>query len=122
MAEVKPLHLASCLEELNKKVNKNDKMKQSNPKMWVVFSHTYTIIAISISQLTLSHSLCSTRLCRIADKVLLKAKDELMGGDQEQAYILYMRFIDMYKIIRSSKDYKKEKAEINQLLPTSKVL
>lgn len=44
-----------------------------------------------------------------------------MGGDQEQAYILYMRFIDMYKIIRSSKDYKKDKTEITQLLPTSKV-
>lgn len=44
-----------------------------------------------------------------------------MGGDEEQAYILYMRFIDIYKIIRSSKDYKKERVEINQLLPTSKV-
>lgn len=51
----------------------------------------------------------------------MKAKDELMGGDEEQAYILYMRFIDIYKIIRSSKDYKREKPEIDQLLPNSKV-
>lgn len=44
-----------------------------------------------------------------------------MGGDEEQAYILYMRFLDIYKIIRASKDFKKDKAEINQLLPNSKV-
>ena len=61
------------------------------------------------------------RLCRIADKMLLKAKDELLAGDEEQAYILYMRFIDMYKVIRASKEFKKDKSEINQLLPTSKV-
>lgn len=61
------------------------------------------------------------RLCRIADKMLLKAKDEVMSGDEEQAYILYMRFIDVYKIIRSSKDYKRDKGEIAKLLPTSKV-
>lgn len=61
------------------------------------------------------------RLCRLADKVLLKAQDELLNGDEEQAYILYMRFIDMYKIIYASKEYKRDKGEINKLLPTSKV-
>ena len=66
-----------------------------------------------------SLSLC--RLCRLADKVLLKAKDEMLSGDEEQAYILYMRFIDMYKVIRASKEFKKEKREIEKLLPTSKV-
>ena len=60
-------------------------------------------------------------LCRLADKVLLKAKDELLAGDQEQAYILYMRFIDMYKVIYASKEYKRDKGEFNKLLPTSKV-
>jgi hypothetical protein len=53
--------------------------------------------------------------------VLLKAQDELLNGDEEQAYILYMRFIDMYKIIYASKEYKRDKGEINKLLPMSKV-
>lgn len=53
--------------------------------------------------------------------MLLKAKDELLGGDEEQAYVLYMRFVDMYKSIRASKEYKKDNSEINKLLPTSKV-
>ena len=61
------------------------------------------------------------RLCRLADKVLLKARDELLAGDEEQAYILYMRFIDMYKVIRASKEFKKNNGEILKLLPTSKV-
>lgn len=62
-----------------------------------------------------------SRLCRLADKVLLKAKDELLAGDEESAYIMYMRFIDMYKIIYASKEYKKDKREFTKLLPTSKV-
>jgi len=53
--------------------------------------------------------------------VLLKARDELLAGDEEQAYILYMRFIDMYKVIRASKEFKKNNGEILKLLPTSKV-
>lgn len=62
-----------------------------------------------------------SRLCRLADKVLLKAKDELLSGDEESAYILYMRFIDMYKIIYASKEYKRDKGEFAKLLPKSKV-
>lgn len=53
--------------------------------------------------------------------MLLKAQDELLSGDEEQAYILYMRFIDIYKIIYASKEYKRDKAEISKLLPMSKV-
>ena len=60
-------------------------------------------------------------LCRTADKLLLKAKDEMLQGDEEKAYIFYMRFVDAYKIISSSKEYKKDRAEITKLLPKSKV-
>lgn len=38
MAEVKPLHLAGTLEELNKKVDKNDKLKHSTPKVYVLLA------------------------------------------------------------------------------------
>lgn len=53
--------------------------------------------------------------------MLLRAKDELMNGDEEQAYVLYMRFVDMYKIIYASKEYKRDKSDFNRLLPSSKV-
>ena len=33
MASAKPLYLATSLEELNKKVDKNDKIKQSTPRV-----------------------------------------------------------------------------------------
>ena len=58
------------------------------------------------------------RLCRIADKALLKAKDAELEGDQEMAYVLYMRFMGMYQTMSSS---KKDSAELHKLLPTSKV-
>ena len=58
------------------------------------------------------------RLCRIADKMLLKAKDDELEGDQELAYVLYMRFMDLYQTISSS---KKDRAEMQKLIPRSKV-
>lgn len=57
----------------------------------------------------------------MGDKLLLKAKDESLGGDEEQAYILYMRFLDVVKEIRKSKSYKKGKAEFDSLLPPRKL-
>ena len=62
------------------------------------------------------------RLCRTADKILLKAKDEVLNGDEEQAYVLYMRFVDVYKCIRASKEYKRDKRELVKLLPSSKAV
>ena len=47
--------------------------------------------------------------------------DELLNGDEEQAYVLYMRFLDVYKSICASKEYRRDKTEVNKLLPHSKV-
>lgn len=58
----------------------------------------------------------------MGDKILLKAKDESLGGDEEQAYILYMRFVDVVKEIQSSKTYKRDKKELDSLLPVRKVM
>ena len=60
------------------------------------------------------------RLCRLAEKILLKARDEVLGGDEEQAYVLYMRFIDVFQSIRSSKTYRMEKKEMDKLLSPTK--
>ena len=60
------------------------------------------------------------RLCRSAEKILLKARDEVLVGDEEQAYVLYMRFIDVFQSIRNSKAYRMEKKELDKLLPPTK--
>lgn len=60
------------------------------------------------------------RLCRLAEKIVLKAKDEVLAGDEEQAYVLYMRFIDVFQSIRKSKTYRTDKKELDKLLSPSK--
>lgn len=50
------------------------------------------------------------RLSRLAEKLLLKAKDEVLAGDEEQAYVLYMRFVDIFQVIRNSKLVSSAKA------------
>ena len=60
------------------------------------------------------------RLCRLAEKILLKARDEVLSGDEEQAYVLYMRFIDVFQSIRNSKTYRMEKKEMDKLLSPTK--
>ena len=56
----------------------------------------------------------------MAEKILLKARDEVLGGDEEQAYVLYMRFIDVFQSIRNSKTYRMEKKEMDKLLSPTK--
>lgn len=56
----------------------------------------------------------------MAEKILLKARDEVLGGDEEQAYVLYMRFIDVFQCIRNSKTYRIEKKELDKLLSPTK--
>ena len=52
--------------------------------------------------------------------MLLKARDEVLTGDEEQAYVLYMRFIDVFQAIRNSKAYRTEKKELDKLLSPGK--
>lgn len=56
----------------------------------------------------------------MAEKILLKARDEVLVGDEEQAYVLYMRFIDVFQSIRNSKTYRVEKKEFDKLLSPTK--
>lgn len=56
----------------------------------------------------------------MAEKILLKARDEVLVGDEEQAYVLYMRFIDVFQSIRNSKTYRMEKKELDKLLSPTK--
>ena len=60
------------------------------------------------------------RLSRLAEKLLLKARDEVLAGDEEQAYVLYMRFLDVFQAIRNSKAYKTEKKELDKFIPPAK--
>ena len=92
MAKVRPLHMAKSLEELNKKIT-HDKMKQAAPKL----------------------------LCKTAEKIFLKARDaKLQDRDEEQAYVLFMRFLDVVSCIRKSREYKSSKREFDKLLPTAR--
>lgn len=52
--------------------------------------------------------------------MLLRARDEVLSGDEEQAYVLYMRFIDIFQCIRNSKTYKAEKRELDKILSPGK--
>ena len=75
---------------------------------------------LSIIKIEMIHTHLIIRLCRLAEKVLLRARDEVLSGDEEQAYVLYMRFIDIFQCIRSSKTYKTEKRELDKILSPGK--
>lgn len=84
--------MARSLEDLNKKIPSN-KLKQASPKV----------------------------LCKMAEKIFLKARDaRLQDGDEEEAYVLFMRFLDAISHIRQSREYKSNKKEFDKLLPSSR--
>ena len=80
-------------------------------------THSVTLLFCASIKIEMIYIL---RLCRLAEKVLLRARDEVLSGDEEQAYVLYMRFIDIFQCIRSSKTYKTEKRELDKILSPGK--
>ena len=45
----------------------------------------------------------------LADKLYVSAKDCQLNGDEEKAYVLYMRYYHMLKSIWKDSTYKKKK-------------
>lgn len=48
------------------------------------------------------------RLLNTADKLYDTAKKAYLDGDEERAYVLFMRFFELTKVIQKSADYKKD--------------
>lgn len=54
----------------------------------------------------------SRRLCRLADKIYLKARDASLMGDEEEAYVLFMRFYEVFNAIKSSREYRNNRVRV----------
>ena len=54
----------------------------------------------------------SFRYIKSADKVFLKAKDYDLEGDEEYAYVYYMRYFNIIALIKKSSKYADQKVSI----------
>ena len=61
-------------------------------------------------------------LCQLAEKIFLKARDERLSGDEENSYILFMRFLDVANTLKKSDEYKSNKVccRGGELCPTER--
>ena len=48
----------------------------------------------------------------LADKLYVNAKDAQLNGDEEKAYVLYMRYYHVLKSVWKDSTYKKKKVYI----------
>ena len=54
----------------------------------------------------------SHSLGKSSNALFLAAKDAALQKDEEKAYVLFMRFMELVKKIRSSKEYKSRKVHV----------
>ncbi|EDV93611.1 GH18183 [Drosophila grimshawi] len=87
MAQLKKLHMGDRLEDLQK---------------WTIIPNL---------QKTSMKMLLNT-----ARKLLLTAEDYRLDGDQELAYITYMKYFNMLSSIRAKSDYNQHKQSVRQML------
>ena len=52
-------------------------------------------------------------MLKASEKVFQQAEQSHLNGDQENAYVLYMRFFALVDIIKKTKEYKNDKVGIN---------
>ncbi|XP_054751907.2 ubiquitin carboxyl-terminal hydrolase 8-like [Lytechinus pictus] len=83
----KPLYISSSIEELNKKVDQNITKGQT-----------------------------SKILARSANKVFVEAEKADKNLDEERAYVLFMKYLTLWKAVQKAKDYKSNKDYIDTLI------
>ncbi|XP_046856973.1 ubiquitin carboxyl-terminal hydrolase 8-like isoform X2 [Xenia sp. Carnegie-2017] len=85
----KELHLATSIGELNKIAQIEDRIsKNENPKPWI----------------------------NSADKVYKKAMEHEKMGDEENSFVLYMRFFNIIQEVRKTKKYQQDKGFYNSII------
>ena len=52
-------------------------------------------------------------MVKTADKMLKEAEQGDMLGDEERAYVLYMKYFNVVTFLKKSADYKKQKVKLN---------
>lgn len=60
-------------------------------------------------------SFCDVRLCRSAMEIYRAAQSAELGGDEELAFIMYMRYCNIIKSLQKKPDYRLKQAELSQL-------
>ena len=51
-----------------------------------------------------------SQLAKSASKIYTEATNSFEDGDEEKAYILFYKYVNMYKLVRKSKEYQKDKS------------
>ena len=90
----KDLYIAGTVGELNKLAELPVKMSTTNSKI----------------------------LVKTADKMLKEAEQGDMLGDEERAYVLYMKYFNVVTFLKKSADYKKQKQYYDSLLGQKNLL
>nr|CAB3267571.1 ubiquitin carboxyl-terminal hydrolase 8-like [Phallusia mammillata] len=92
MTDLKPLYIGGSLKELNQKSQYSDGGRS---------------IRTHIS---------------FADKAFSAAEDALKGKDEERAYVLFMKYLDIVKMVRKSSAYRKDPKHFDTLIGTKKLV
>ena len=61
------------------------------------------------------------QLVKSAQTIFNQAGKEQENGDEERAYVLYMKYFQIYKTIKSSKDYAKDKTYFDSMISSKTV-
>ena len=62
-----------------------------------------------------------SKLVKVAQKLLSSAKENEINGDQENAYVLFYKYFELYKAVRKSVEYKKDKIYYDSMVTSKDV-
>lgn len=116
MSKRMPLRIADSVEDLNKLAELNKDIKLKSAHMWV---YPEMICIISMINLILNF-IYVDRLSRSTLSVLKEAEKQHTLGDEENAYIFYMKYFTLIEIIRKARDYPTVKNRIKEFFGTNK--
>ncbi|XP_066270797.1 ubiquitin carboxyl-terminal hydrolase 8-like isoform X2 [Branchiostoma lanceolatum] len=72
-----------------------------------------------LAEVKLERGISLKSYCNSANKLYKAAVEHSLLGDEEKAYVLYMKYFNIYGHIRKSKDFKKEESYYAKLMGSS---
>lgn len=60
--------------------------------------------------------LVQLRLSKSAATVLKQAELDLRNGNEEESYVLHMKYFNLVQLVRKAKDYEKNRGQVRELL------
>ena len=120
-ATKKPLHLGNSIGDLNTKANAIPKVTNVRLLVGYIYIHLSVVYSNNIHYIYLYFKFCCCfsyifRFINSAGKVFKSAEERNVLGDEEMAYVFFMKYFNLISAIKKCAEFKKHEVSYDTII------